>query len=58
MSIAGTTSQPFLPAMCSRVCDGKSEASQSQELSTLKVNQVGSIEPQDRQVGTRGFVFS
>lgn len=55
MSTAGTTSQPFLPATCSRVCDGKREASKTQQLSTLKVNPVGSIEPQDRQVESRAF---
>lgn len=54
-STAGTTGLPFLPVMCSRVCNGKSEDSKIQELSTLKVSQECSLEPQDRQVRSRGL---
>lgn len=57
-STAGTTGQSgqsFLPVMCNRVCNGKSEAPKTQEVSTLKVSQPGSSEPQDRQGGSRSL---
>lgn len=55
-STAGTASQSFLPFMCSKVCSGKSEASKLRSWA-LKVNQVGSLEPQDREAGSRDLFF-